>query len=87
MADFFCGCGTTIAVAQQLNRQWFGVDISHLAIKLIVKRLQDTYGTKYDEIRHIFEIHGIPIKMPMTTQGVFKTAGKHIQASTQEQLL
>lgn len=60
VADFFCGCGTTIAVAQKLNRQWFGVDISHLAIKLIVKRLQDTYDTKYEAIRQTFEIHGIP---------------------------
>ena len=60
VADFFCGCGTTIAVAQKLHRRWFGVDISHLAIKLIVKRLQDTYDTKYDSIRQTFEIHGIP---------------------------
>ena len=60
VADFFCGCGTTIAVAQKLHRRWFGVDISHLAVKLIVKRLQDTYDTKYASIRQTFEIHGIP---------------------------
>ena len=28
IADFFCGCGTTIAVAEHLNRNWIGVDIS-----------------------------------------------------------
>lgn len=39
VADFFCGCGTTIAVAEKLKRNWIGVDISHLAIKLIVDRL------------------------------------------------
>ena len=39
IADFFCGCGTTIAVADKLNRNWLGVDISHLAIKLILDRL------------------------------------------------
>ena len=27
VADFFCGCGTTIAVAQRLNRKWLGADI------------------------------------------------------------
>lgn len=27
VADFFCGCGTTIAAAQKLNRNWLGVDI------------------------------------------------------------
>jgi len=39
IADFFCGCGTSISVAQNLKRNWLGVDISHLAIKLIVDRL------------------------------------------------
>ena len=32
-------------------------------------------------------LHGEQVKMPMTTQGVFKTAGKHIQESTQQELL
>jgi len=41
VADFFCGCGTTVSVANRLNRNWLGVDISHLAIKLILKRLTD----------------------------------------------
>ncbi len=43
VADFFCGCGTTIAAAQKLNRNWVGTDISHLAIKLIVDRLTKPY--------------------------------------------
>src|SRR5437762_4528808 len=29
IADFFCGCGTSIAAAQKLNRKWLGADISH----------------------------------------------------------
>lgn len=57
VADFFCGCGTTIAVAQKLNRQWMGADISHLAIRLIVKRLADTYG---QGIKHNVKLHGLP---------------------------
>lgn len=41
VADFFCGCGTTITVAEKLNRKWLGVDINHLAIGLIEdKRLK-----------------------------------------------
>jgi site-specific DNA-methyltransferase (adenine-specific) len=60
VADFCCGCGTTIAVAQRLHRQWLGVDISHLSIKLVMKRLQETYDTKYAEIRKTFEVFGIP---------------------------
>jgi adenine specific DNA methylase Mod len=57
VADFFCGCGTTIAVAQRLNRQWLGADISHLAIRLIVKRLTESYG---QGIKHNIKMHGLP---------------------------
>ena len=42
--DPFCGCGTTIAAAQKLGRQWVGVDVTHLAISLIRHRLRDSFG-------------------------------------------
>lgn len=57
VADFFCGCGTTIAAAQKLNRKWIGADISHLAVRLIKKRLVETYGRG---IEHNLKIHGMP---------------------------
>ncbi len=57
VADFFCGCGTTIAAAQNLKRQWLGADISHLAIRLIKKRLVHTYGLG---IEHNIKLHGLP---------------------------
>ena len=38
--DPFCGCGTAMAVAQKLRRQWVGIDITYLAIDVIAKRLQ-----------------------------------------------
>lgn len=61
IADFFCGCGTSTAVANRLNRQWIGVDISHLAIRLILKRLTDTYeGELKNRLRNEIEIHGFP---------------------------
>ncbi len=41
--DPFCGCGTTIAVAQQLQRHWIGIDISPQAVK-IMKRRVDSVG-------------------------------------------
>ena len=44
--DPFCGCGTTIAVAQHLNRRWMGIDITHLAITLIKQRLKDAFGVE-----------------------------------------
>ncbi len=42
--DPFCGCGTTVASAQRLKRRWIGIDITHLAIGLIKRRLRDAYG-------------------------------------------
>jgi len=62
IADFFCGCGTTIAVAERLNRNWLGVDISHLAIKLIKKRLIDKIEntTLREEYSKTIEIKGFP---------------------------
>ena len=41
--DPFCGCGTTIAAAEKLDRQWIGIDITHLAITLQKYRLQEHF--------------------------------------------
>jgi site-specific DNA-methyltransferase (adenine-specific) len=38
--DPFCGCGTTIAAAQKMNRRWIGIDVTHLAIEVITERLE-----------------------------------------------
>ncbi|TFG22955.1 MAG: site-specific DNA-methyltransferase [Promethearchaeota archaeon] len=39
VADFFCGSGTTLAVAKKLKRRWIGVDNNPKAIELTKKRL------------------------------------------------
>lgn len=41
--DPFCGCGTAVHAAQKLNRQWIAIDITHLAISLVEKRLRDAF--------------------------------------------
>lgn len=52
--DPFCGCGTAVHAAQRLNRQWIGIDITHLAVSLIEKRLKDAFvGIEFD-------VHGTP---------------------------
>ncbi len=52
--DPFCGCGTTIYAAQKLRRSWIGIDITHLAISLIERRLKDAFPGI------AFEVHGTP---------------------------
>jgi len=47
--DAFCGCGTTLAVAQKYGRRWIGIDISPSAIALIKKRLA-TIGVDEDSL-------------------------------------
>ena len=47
--DPFCGCGTTVHAAQKLNRNWIGIDITHLAIALIERRLNEVHGVPKDE--------------------------------------
>jgi DNA modification methylase len=52
--DPFCGCGTAVHAAQKLGREWIGIDITHLAISLIEKRMKDAFpGIQ-------FEVHGTP---------------------------
>ena len=58
--DPFCGCGTTITVAQRLKRRWIGIDITHLAIGLIKTRLKDAYG---EAIKDTYEILGEPVSV------------------------
>lgn len=52
--DPFCGCGTTVHAAQKLNRQWIGIDVTHLAISLIERRLKEAFPSG------VFDIHGVP---------------------------
>ncbi len=55
--DPFCGCGTTVHAAEKLGRRWIGIDVTHLAVGLIQRRLLDAYplarfdvlGTPKDE--------------------------------------
>ncbi|WP_245561268.1 site-specific DNA-methyltransferase [Erythrobacter cryptus] len=41
--DPFCGCGTAVHAAQKLGRQWIGIDVTHLAIGLIEKRMRQAF--------------------------------------------
>ncbi len=54
--DPFCGCGTTVAVAQKLGRKWIGIDITYLAVDVIAKRLESSGFKKNED----FEIEGEP---------------------------
>ena len=52
--DPFCGCGTTVAVSQRLNRRWIGIDIAYAAVALMKNRLE-AFGDQAQ-----YEIQGAP---------------------------
>ena len=53
--DPFCGCGTAVDAAQKLGRRWIGIDVTHLSIGLIERRMQDRYGNTLQ-----YEVIGTP---------------------------
>lgn len=55
--DAYCGCGTTVAVAEKLGRHWIGIDITYQSISLILKRIEDTFGP--GALRRV-RVDGIP---------------------------
>ena len=56
--DPFCGYGTTICAAHELNRRWVGLDIAYHAIRRVVQnRLEDNYRLIEDKD---YQINGIP---------------------------
>ncbi|WP_423837429.1 DNA methyltransferase [Thermodesulfovibrio thiophilus] len=50
VADFFCGSGTTLAVAEKLGRRWIGSDLSKFAIQVTRKRLLDIHNSKHLQV-------------------------------------
>ena len=52
--DPFCGCGTAVAAAENLKRQWVGIDVTHLAVALMKNRLKTAFdvvpGTDYEVV-------------------------------------
>lgn len=55
VADFFCGSGTTQAVAEKLGRRWIGCDLSKFAIQITRKRFLDIHNSKALGNTNVFE--------------------------------
>lgn len=55
VADFFCGSGTTLAVAEKLDRRWIGCDLSKFALQITRKRLLDIHNSKVLGNTNVFE--------------------------------
>jgi SAM-dependent methyltransferase len=62
VADFFCGSGTTLAVAEKLGRRWIGCDLSRYAIHITRKRLLEIAKSKDLSDDQGKKVYGQPAK-------------------------
>jgi len=58
--DAYCGCGTSLSVAERLKRKWIGIDITYQSISVILRRLEDSFGKNI--VDNIY-LDGIPKDM------------------------
>jgi DNA modification methylase len=55
--DPFCGCGTAVEAAEELHREWVGIDVTYLAIHVIEGRLTRAFGPG---IKQRYQLFGRP---------------------------
>lgn len=55
--DPFCGCGTTLHAAEQLRRNWIGIDISRFSVGVVKSRLVESFESG---ILKSISVSGIP---------------------------
>jgi DNA modification methylase len=53
--DPFCGCGTTVAVAEKLGRRWIGIDATHLAVRIVRDRMK---GSSFEVVGEPSDLEG-----------------------------
>lgn len=71
--DAYCGCGTSVVVAERLKRRWIGIDITYQSIALAVKRLEDSFGKA---VSKEIELNGVPRDMESVRALIDKRDGR-----------
>ena len=66
--DPFCGCATTPVAAEQLKRQWVGMDIWDGAKDIVLQRLQDEWLFTSDEAEHKMFPHVVHVETEPPTR-------------------
>lgn len=72
--DCFCGSGTTLISAQELGRNWIGIDQSEHAIKVVKERLETLPNGLFSEKNYEFikDVQGIVQENNMTNVGFYE---------------
>lgn len=58
VGDFFCGSGTTVVVAEKLNRRWIASDMSSISIHVTLKRLLSLQQSRNLDVKDRRAPHG-----------------------------
>ncbi|MDO8585869.1 MAG: DNA methyltransferase [Armatimonadota bacterium] len=73
--DPFCGCGTAVVAAEKLGRKWMGIDITFIAIDLMISRLAKDFGLKRG---HDYDVIGDP-KDAYSARKLFEESPKQFE--------
>jgi len=73
--DPFCGCGTAVVAAEKLGRKWIGMDITFIAIDLMVSRLAGDFGLRE---RKDYDVKGDP-KDAYSARKLFEESPKQFE--------
>lgn len=70
--DSFCGSGTTLVAAQELNRNWIGIDQSEHAIRAAQKKLSKIPNSLFSKVNFEFLKEKTPAKKGLNLINNFK---------------
>ena len=56
--DCFCGSGTTLLAAQELNRRWIGIDEAEPAIETTQRRISESQSGMFSQAKYEFLVAG-----------------------------
>jgi site-specific DNA-methyltransferase (adenine-specific) len=73
--DPFCGCGTAVVAAEKLGRKWIGIDITYVAVDLIISRLARDFGLKRSKD---YQVTGDP-KDASSARKLFEESAKQFE--------
>ncbi|OFX15938.1 MAG: hypothetical protein A2Z18_00030 [Armatimonadetes bacterium RBG_16_58_9] len=73
--DPFCGCGTAVVAAEKLGRKWIGIDITFIAVDLMIARLASDFGLRRDKD---YDIKGDP-KDAYSARKLFEQSPKQFE--------
>jgi site-specific DNA-methyltransferase (adenine-specific) len=82
--DAFCGCGTTIAVAERLQRQWVGIDITYQSISLILRRLEKQFGRDFTQDVVDKDTHQVKSVATLELKGVPKDFASAVELANRQ---